>query len=688
MRHLLLMLGPVDRALRRAADADPEDHDLGIATGAEAALAPDSAGPSPLGASDKEAAAEARLRSRAESAGLSLPIDLLAEEAGLGETERFALLLAAAPEIDAAYGRAFARALGETGRHPATVGLAIRLMPSGPLTRLSRIAALGPTGRLRRRGWLAPAELGPALGQLLTLGPGVLAFLTSSGGDTRLFRDRAEIAMPASIPLPRALPNAAAERLGRRLAAGEIGMVGLWGAGRSGTGEAALAVARATGRPARRLLAPEGLQADDCPYAAVRREVVAAAALDAVLVADGDVLGEERAAGVARALAEELRATALALIVTGASPWRPAAAIAERGLAEVLLPPPDLAERREMLGEALPFLDGRACADLAARHRFGQDELAAIARLATDPDWQDESPNAGFRPPVEFAVGAMVERHGHAFASVIKPRRGPDDLVLPPELHRRVIEIGRFHRCWPRVAEEWGFDRLAPGGGVRALFTGDSGTGKTLAAEVIAAVVGVSLVRVDLGRVVSKWIGETERNLARLFDDAERSQAVLFFDEADALFGRRGNVERGTDRYANLEVSFLLQRLEAFDGLAILASNLKENIDPAFIRRFDVTLHFPRPRAAERGRLWRIALPAAAPVAPALDIAALARLDMTGGGIVGAARTAALIAADAGLAEIGPPEIVQGIARQYHQEARLLSPGELGPYAALAAAAA
>jgi SpoVK/Ycf46/Vps4 family AAA+-type ATPase len=189
--------------------------------------------------------------------------------------------------------------------------------------------------------------------------------------------------------------------------------------------------------------------------------------------------------------------------------------------------------------------------------------------------------------------------------------------------------------------------------------------------------------------VVSKWVGETEKNMEEVFRQAEESHAVLLFDEADALFGKRGDVRHGTDRYANLEVGYLLQRLEASDSLVILTSNLRENIDPAFTRRFHFVVHFPRPGAPERQRLWQLAFPAEAPMAADVDLDVLSRLDMTGAGITSAARTAALTAADA--ATTGPAitptismrHVIRGIARQYQREARLLRPSELGPFAHL-----
>ena len=172
-------------------------------------------------------------------------------------------------------------------------------------------------------------------------------------------------------------------------------------------------------------------------------------------------------------------------------------------------------------------------------------------------------------------------------------------------------------------------------------------------------------------------MGETEKNIDAAFREAEACHAILFFDEADTLFGKRGEIQQGSDRYAALEVGFLLQRVETFGGLAVLASNLRDEIDPAFIRRFHVLLHFPRPQVAERLRLWTRAFPPDAPLHPGVDLASLAHIDLTGAGIVSAGRTAALIAADTGSECITHEHLAAAIARQFHREARILAPADL-----------
>jgi SpoVK/Ycf46/Vps4 family AAA+-type ATPase len=197
------------------------------------------------------------------------------------------------------------------------------------------------------------------------------------------------------------------------------------------------------------------------------------------------------------------------------------------------------------------------------------------------------------------------------------------------------------------VYEHWGFGaRLTRGRGVTALFAGPSGTGKTMAAEVLASELHLDLHRIDLAGVVNKYIGETEKNLRRVFDAAEAGGAILFFDEADALFGRRSEVRDSHDRFANIEIDYLLQRMESYSGLAVLATNRRTALDRAFLRRLRFLLDFPFPATDDRLRIWQKVLPVAAPL-DGIDYAALARLELAGGSIQNIAVNAAFLAAGA-----------------------------------------
>jgi SpoVK/Ycf46/Vps4 family AAA+-type ATPase len=235
-----------------------------------------------------------------------------------------------------------------------------------------------------------------------------------------------------------------------------------------------------------------------------------------------------------------------------------------------------------------------------------------------------------------------------ALAQRLRPTAGFDDLVLPSPEMDLVRQLAAHVRQRDRVYEEWGFRRrMNRGLGVSALFAGESGTGKTMAAEVVAGALHLDLYRIDLSAVVSKYIGETEKNLRKLFDAAEAGGAVLLFDEADALFGKRSEVKDSHDRYANIEVNYLLQRMEAFEGLAILATNMKDALDQAFLRRLRFVVDFPFPGAAQRRAIWGRAWPPDTPT-DGLDVDRLARLNLTGGSIHNIALQAAFLAAEAG----------------------------------------
>ncbi|KYF92000.1 hypothetical protein BE17_03745 [Sorangium cellulosum] len=227
------------------------------------------------------------------------------------------------------------------------------------------------------------------------------------------------------------------------------------------------------------------------------------------------------------------------------------------------------------------------------------------------------------------------------------------------------------------MGQAWGFERHhALGHGTKALFYGRPGTGKTLAADVLASELGMPLYRVDLSRIVSKWIGETEQNLGRIFDEARQSYAILFFDEADSLFSRRTAVQSSTDRYANMEVNYLLQKVDEHDGVIILATNLKAHMDEAFSRRLHHVVEFPEPDALAREQIWRLSIPEEAPVDAEIDFARLAeRFEISGGAIRNAVLGAAYHAAAAG-SPIDMTHIAGALRAEYAKMDRLCPQAE------------
>jgi len=248
------------------------------------------------------------------------------------------------------------------------------------------------------------------------------------------------------------------------------------------------------------------------------------------------------------------------------------------------------------------------------------------------------------------ACRSVEGRRIDGLAQRIEPAAGWDDLILPPLQKATLRQIATHLRHRATVYERWGFATKGTRGlGISVLFAGESGTGKTMAAEVLANELHLDLYRIDLSAVVSKYIGETEKNLARVFDAAEDSGIILLFDEADALFGKRSEVKDSHDRYANIEVSYLLQRMEAYRGLAILTSNQKAALDSAFHRRLRFVINFPFPEVGEREAIWRGIFPVATPT-EGLDYGKLARLQMAGGNIRNIALNAAFLAAEEGRA--------------------------------------
>ncbi|MCW2602921.1 MAG: ATPase [Pseudonocardiales bacterium] len=303
--------------------------------------------------------------------------------------------------------------------------------------------------------------------------------------------------------------------------------------------------------------------------------------------------------------------------------------------------------------------------DAPSTRRPTADQLQAVQELAR----ADASPDEAFR---RLATSSL-----HGTAKRVVPAVGWSDLVLAPAHERRLRELVERFRHRETVHKDWGLP-LYPSPGVVALFSGPSGTGKTTAAEVLAADLGVDMYRVDLSALVSKYIGETEKNLEAIFSAAHAGNYLLLFDEADSLFGSRSKVSDAKDRYANMEVSYLLQRLETYDGFVVLTSNFQGNIDQAFLRRMHATVHFPVPGAADRKRIWVRSLAQAPTTDLDLDFVA-EKIDVSGGAIRNAALSAAFLAA-AGSGSIDMPCLMRAVAQELGKLGRRATPEMFGQW--------
>jgi hypothetical protein len=563
-------------------------------------------------------------------------LEILCGLFGLSPFERSTLLLCAGVELDAAFPALCAAAQGDAGRPHATFGLALTALPD------PHWSALSPAAPLRR--WRL-VEVG---GESLTRSPlrtdervlhhlaGVQYLDEQLEGFVETVQDADEL-----LPSQRALAGRLAGTWSRS-AGGPLPVAQVSGGDREGRRTVAVAACEKLGLALCKISA-QNLPSDLRELGALARlwEREAALSSSALLLECGDNGANEEAHE--RAALRFIESVGGTVIVAGVD-HLPAP---RRSFFTLRMPDPTPHEKRDLwlgaLGESAESANGQvdslvaqfdlgagairsACAEALGRHNDASEDLGDLL-------WKAGREQA--RPRLEDLAGR------------IEPAAAWDDLVLP-EAHKQLLrEVAVHVRRRTTVYESWGFGaRSSRGLGISALFAGPSGTGKTMAAEVLADELRLDLYRIDLSSVVSKYIGETEKNLRRVFDAAEAGGAILLFDEADALFGKRSEVKDSHDRYANIEVSYLLQRMEAYRGLAILTTNMKGALDVAFLRRIRFVVQFPFPDAANRAEIWRRVFPAETPT-KGLDFDKLARLNVAGGNIRNIALNAAFLAADA-----------------------------------------
>lgn len=350
--------------------------------------------------------------------------------------------------------------------------------------------------------------------------------------------------------------------------------------------------------------------------------------------------------------------------------WEPRDLERRRRMLRLSFNIPDYRERYEVWEEAVSryqtALQPQDIEETSAKFGFTRSQIMRAVNTAVDLALsrgelaQKADLYAGAQAHANLQLGTLARR--------IVPRFGWDDLILPPEQMKQLREMSDRLRYSHLVQQEWGYaDAMPNSSGISALFAGDSGTGKTLSAEVIAKDLGLVMYKIDLSAVVSKYIGETEKNLNTIFTTAQSSNAILFFDEADALFGKRSEVKDARDRYANIEIAYLLQQIEAYDGVVIMATNFRQNLDDAFTRRLDFLIDFPFPDAEYRKRLWEAHFPPRTPMAADVNFNSISeRYRLAGGNIRNVALAAAYLAAANG--QVVTQEHIRSAIRREHQK--------------------
>jgi MoxR-like ATPase len=623
----------------------------------------------------------------ASSADDVLRLPALARRFDLDPLDVDILLLAIAPELDARVPTLLSWLQDDAALRRPTAALVADLWTD----RVTARSRLDPGAPLRAGGLISLSDGGGAVpavlvDQALIPAERIVAHLLGDDRPDPLLRDClhgyaagvAEVALSdlaVAPPVPSLL-----DRARQLVAEGLAGVVVLTGPPGCGRRTAVLALAAALGRPYLVLgpaVAPTTLTVTDLLDLAIREARLGGAAL---VVPDADqVIREENSASVVGRFAA-LAALGVPVLLTSTGSWHHAA---DRGADwfEVEFTEPDFARRRELWRRTLQAAGARADPDAVApvadAFRFGPAQMVAAVRRAA----RTAEGEIGHG---ELAAAARsVSSHSLGrFARLVRTPHTWADLVLPGPTRRQIDELRAAIRHRARVQTEWGFSDQR---GLHVLFSGPSGTGKTMSAALIAGELGLDLYAVELASVVSKYIGETEKNLEAVFAEGRASNAVLLFDEADALFGKRSEVKDAHDRYSNLEVAYLLQRIEGYDGITILATNLRANLDDAFARRLAFTIEFPAPDARLRARIWHVAIPADAPVAAEVDVEFLAtQVELTGAGIRNAALSAAYLAAGDGTA-IGMEHLVRGVTRELQKTGRTPSRAAFGEYFAVLA---
>jgi hypothetical protein len=628
------------------------------------------------------------------------PLVSLRDRFSLSSFELDALLVALAPELDMRYERLYAYLQDDVSRRRPSVDLVLNLLTASPTEKAAKREAFAQSGALLRHRLiqLTPDRDGddtPLLGHFIKVDSQIVRFVL---GERTLDPRLAPFAefLPADV---RAADSPGDfELLSFVAAAWEQGRSArLYLQGQPGSGRLRRIrwVAARLDLPLLVVDLPRALAIDGGLEWAPPLLTREALFTNALLYLRGfDTLrAEEHALALGR-MWDALAQRDGPVFLAGAEPWVP---VVGKPGAVLTIPfgagsySERKAEWERLLGEAGVTIAPGDVEALAARFKLFPGQMAdALATARTTARWRaaaasefgEVPPDQEPAPDAADLFAAARRETGHDLAALarrIEPLYDWDSIVLPDDTLLQLHEIAERVANRDRVLEGWGFDRkISQGKGTSVLFAGPSGTGKTMTAEILAADLRLDLYKIDLSSVVSKYIGETEKNLERIFQAAEHSNAILLFDEADALFGKRSEVRDSHDRYANIEISYLLQKMESYDGMAILSTNLRQNLDDAFVRRMAFTVAFPFPDEGSRLRIWRGIWPESLDVEfDDADLQMLAgRFKLSGGNIKNVALAAAFLAAAEGK-PVRLVHLLRGVQREFQKMGKTLSADEL-----------
>ncbi len=595
--------------------------------------------------------------------------------------------IALAPELDRRYERLYMYLQDDVrGRRP-TVDLALNLLCTDAPTRLTRRIHFAGEAPLRRHRLIhLVAEANPAKPTLLAhelhLDEAITRFLLAQPGLDDRLRPACQFILPGVVEQPLLKVASQPSLLSHIMAAQAPQRVYFHGPDPGEKRRTAVAIAHHLQAPLLRANLAQWSSSQDALITRLPDLFRAALLQQAVLfLEEVDSLSRPDFTLALQTLLDELAVFPHLAMLAGVQPWVPKAD-QPLGIVTIAFNLPTVEQRQlywqhylESAGFSIPAHQTQT---LATRFRLTADQIAAAVALVPSP----ASPH-GFTT-LAAAARAQTGHALHGLARKIEPHYTWADLVLPADAKAQLQEICDQVTHCHQVQDIWGFGRkLALGSGLAVLFAGPPGTGKTMAAEVMAHELQLDLYKIDLSQVVSKYIGETEKNLNQIFTAAAQANAILLFDEADALFGKRSEVKDARDRYANIETSYLLQKMEEYDGIAILTTNLQNNMDEAFLRRLRFIVEFTPPQAEERRRIWQQIWPTKVPRSPDLDLDFLAeQLDIPGAAIRNIALKATYFAASDG-GVVTMPHLIKAVRREYQKMGKLLMADDLGHYADL-----
>ena len=601
-----------------------------------------------------------------QQTGLVFRLDILKETFHLSEFEVDALLLALASELDSKYEKLFAYLQDDITKKHASTGLILRLFCQSKIAEVAARGYFNPNSPLLNNFILLQGGDIPLLEKTVKLDERIVGFLLGSDEQDYLVASFSSLKQPKQgfeeLTIPETLKHQLAALTATLLDSKPLFLL----QGSCELLEVAEAICKEAGSSV--LVADlEKIKSEILPVALrlLFREAKlqgAAAYLDRF-----DFVNDE----AKKIVVEELDASEVFVFVPSKTELH-----LKRKTVKVIVPKPQYIERlrvwRSMAGD-VEGLDG-----VASRFKFGKAKVAAAVETAKNAALL-RNPSAPSLTLEDIYAGCRSQLNPIALATKITSKYYWSDIMLPPDKKEQLREICNYIKHYATVYESWGFDKHSRGRGLNALFSGPSGSGKTMAAEIIAGELGLDMYKIDLSVVVSKYIGETEKNLNRIFKEAEDSNAVLFFDEADALFGKRSEVKDAHDRYANIEIGYLLQKMEEHEGIVILATNLGKNLDDAFVRRMNFIVEFPFPTETNRLAIWKQIFPKQTPLDPQIDFEFLSKLQLSGGNIKNIALVSAFFAAEhSGIVKM--EHVVRATKREFQKIGKAVSKQEFGKY--------